>query len=148
MINMLWHLTGTCAGCSDCACVSSGPSHAHMQQQPGQVQSAIPSASLSLPASSYGSSASASGYSHPVPSTQGSMIQGPGPGYGSSSSSSSTSSSSSSSSRSNLNMQSNQGELGIEEPNHQELALFYGTEYFQAYELNTPKRPGLDYHKL
>ncbi|KAL7399615.1 hypothetical protein ABVT39_027604 [Epinephelus coioides] len=87
--------------------MSNGPSHAPMQQQSGQVQSAIPSASLSLPASSYGSSAS--GYSHAVPSSQGSMIQGPGPGYGSSSSSSSTSSSSSSSSsRSNLNMQSNQ----------------------------------------
>lgn len=116
MINMTLHHMGTCAGCSDCACVSSGPSHAPMQQQSGQVQSAIPSASLS----GYGSSAPASGYSHAAPSSQGSMIQGPGPGYGSSSSSSSTSSSSSSSSRSNLNMQSNQGEPGIEEPNHQD----------------------------
>lgn len=113
----------------DCTCVLSGPSHAPMQQQSGQVQSAIPSASLSLPASSYGSSASASGYSHTAPSSQGSMIQGPGPGYGSSSSSSSTPSSSSSSSRSNLNMQSNQGEPGIEEPNHQKSVCFNGQEY-------------------
>ncbi len=103
------------------ACVSSGPSHAPIQQQSGQVQSAIPSASLSLPANSYGGSASASGYSHTAPSSHGSMIQGLGPGYGSSASSSSTSSSSSSSSRSNLNMQSNQGEPGIEEPNQQGL---------------------------
>ncbi|XP_078111530.1 protein LSM14 homolog B isoform X4 [Sander vitreus] len=88
--------------------MSNGPSHVPMQQQSGQVQSAIPSASLSLPASGYGSSAPASGYSHAASASQGSMIQGPGPGYGSSSSSSSTSSSSSSSSRSNLNMQSNQ----------------------------------------
>lgn len=138
MIGMLWHHMGTRAGCSDCACVSSGPSHAPMQQQSGQVHSAIPSASLSLPASSYGSSASASGYSHALPSSQGSMIQGPGPGYGSSSSSS-TSSSSSSSSRSNLNMQSNQGEPGVEEPNHRELVHFYGKEYLQANELDTPK---------
>lgn len=146
---MVWHHMGTCAGCSDYACVSSGPSHAPMQQQSGQVQSAIPSTSLSLPASSYGGSASASGYSHAAPSSQGSMIQGPGPGYGSSSSSSSTSSSSSSSSssRSNLNMQSNQGETDIEEPNHQELVHFNGKEYFQAYALNTPKHLGL-YHTL
>ncbi|XP_029012629.1 calcium-responsive transactivator-like isoform X2 [Betta splendens] len=89
--------------------MSNGPSHTPMQQQSGQVQSSIPSASLSLPGNSYGSSAAVSGYSHAAPSSQGSMIQGPGPGYGSSSSSSSTSSSSSSSStRSNLNMQSNQ----------------------------------------
>lgn len=108
------------------ACVSSGPRHAPMQQQSGQVQSAIPSASLSLPASGYGSSASS--YSHTSPSSQGSMIQGPGPGYGSSSSSSSTSSSSSSSSRSNLNMQSNPGEPGTEKPIQ---------EYFQGYGLNT-----------
>lgn len=104
-----------CTGCSDCACVSSGPSHAPMQQQSGQVQSSISSTSLSLPGNSYGSSASVSGYSHAAPPSQGSMIQGPGPGYGSSSSSSSTSSSSSST-RSNLNMQSNQGEPGLEEP--------------------------------
>ncbi|XP_031649816.1 calcium-responsive transactivator isoform X7 [Oncorhynchus kisutch] len=79
--------------------MSNGPSHAPMQQQAGQTQSAGPSStSLSLPASTHGS---ASGYSHPVPpSSQGSMIQGLGPGYGSSSSSST-------SSRSNLNMQSN-----------------------------------------
>ncbi|XP_067383235.1 calcium-responsive transactivator-like isoform X5 [Channa argus] len=82
--------------------MSNGPSHAPMQQQSGQVQSAVPSTSLSLPANSYGSSASS--YSHAAPSSQGSMIQGPGPGYGSSTSSST----SSSSSRSNLNMQSNQ----------------------------------------
>ncbi|KAK1898000.1 Calcium-responsive transactivator [Dissostichus eleginoides] len=50
--------------------MSNGPSHAPMQQ------SAIPSASLSQPASSYGSSAPASGYSHSAPSSQGSMIQG------------------------------------------------------------------------
>lgn len=112
-------------GRSDCACVSSGLSHAHMQQQSGQVQSAIPSATLSLPASSYGSSASGPGYSHSVSSTQGTMVQGPGLGYGSSSSSSSsTSSSASSSSRSNLNMQSNQGEAGVERPSHQEFAHF------------------------
>ncbi|XP_030590687.1 calcium-responsive transactivator isoform X2 [Archocentrus centrarchus] len=86
--------------------MSNGPNHAPIQQQSGQVQSAIPSTSLSLPASSYGSSVP--GYSHAAPSSQGSMIQGPGPGYASSSSSSSTSSSSSSSSRSNLNMHSNQ----------------------------------------
>ncbi len=145
---MMWHHMGMCAGCSDCACVSSGPSHAPMQQQSGQVQSAIPSTSLSLPASSYGGSASASGYSHAAPSSQGSMIQGPGPGYGSSSSSSSTSSSSSSSSRSNLNMQSNQGETDIEEPNHQELVHYYGKEYSQVYALNTPKHFGLDYNTL
>lgn len=126
MINMMRLHMRMCAGCSDCACVSSGPSHAPMQQQSGQVQSAIPSTSLSMPASSYGSSASASGYSHTAPSSQASMIQGHGPGYGSSSSSSSTSSSSSSSSRSNLNMQSNQGEPGIGESNHQELVRFYG----------------------
>lgn len=126
MINMTWYHMGRCAGCSDCACVSSGPSHAPMQQQSGQVQSAIPSTSLSLPASSYNSSASAPGYSHAAPSSQGSMIQGPGPGYGSSSSS--TSSSSSSSSRSNLNMQSNQGEPGIEEPSDQN-----GKRYFQIF---------------
>ncbi|XP_064779459.1 calcium-responsive transactivator-like isoform X4 [Oncorhynchus masou masou] len=79
--------------------MSNGPSHAPMQQQAGQTQSAGPSStSLSLPASTHGS---ASGYSHPVPpSSQGSMIQGLGPGYGSSSSSST-------SSRSNINMQSN-----------------------------------------
>lgn len=116
---------GLCTGCSDCACVSSGPSHAPMQQQPGQVQSAIPSTALSLPASGYGSSASASGYGHAGPSSQGNMIQGPGPGYGSSSSSSTTSSSSSSSSRSNLNMQSNQGEPGIEDLNYYELAISF-----------------------
>lgn len=143
MINMTWHHMGTCAGCSDCACVSSGPSHAPMQQQSGQVQSAIPSASLSLPASGYGSSAPASGYSHAAPSSQGSMIQGPGPGYGSSSSSSSTSSSSSSSSRSNLNMQSNQGEPGIEEPNHQDIwSNFMERNTFRLMD------SGLDYHKL
>lgn len=119
VVNMIWHHRGMCGGCSDCACVLSGPSHAPMQQQSGQVQSAIPSTSLSLPASSYGSSVP--GYSHAAPSSQGSMIQGPGPGYGSSSSSSSTSSSSSSSSRSNLNMHSNQGEPGIVKPSHQEL---------------------------
>lgn len=96
-----------------------------MQQQSGQVQSAIPSATLSLPANSYGSSASGPGYSHSVSSTQGSMVQGPGLGYGSSSSSSSsTSLSASSSSRSNLNMQSNQGEPGVEQPSHQEFAQF------------------------
>lgn len=139
MSNMTQYYMGMCAGCSHCACVSSGPSHAPMQQQSVQVQSAIPSTSLSLPASSYGSSASASGYSHAVPSTQASMIQGPGPGYGSSSSSSSTSSSSSSSSRSNLNMQSNQGEPGIEKPNCQELVHFHGKECFQPYEMNTSK---------
>ena len=116
------------------ACVSSGPSHAPMQQQSGQGKSAIPSASLSLPASGYSSLASS--YSHAAPSSQGSMIQGPGPGYGSSSSSSSTSSSSSSSSRSNLNMQSNQGELGTEKPLQ---------EYFQGYGVDT-KAP--DYHTL
>lgn len=138
MINMIWYHMGMCTGCSDCACVSSGPSHAPMQQQSGQVQSAISSTSLSLPANSYGSSASASGYSHAAPSSQGSMIQGPGPGYGSSSSS--TTSSSSSSSRSNLNMQSNQGEPGIEEPKNQKSVHFYGKEYFQAYELKTLKR--------
>ncbi|XP_034067075.1 calcium-responsive transactivator-like isoform X2 [Gymnodraco acuticeps] len=82
--------------------MSNGLSHAPMQQ------SAIPSASLSQPASSYGSSAPTSGYSHSAPSSQGSIIQGPGSGYGSSSSSSSTPSASSSSSRSNLNLQSNQ----------------------------------------
>lgn len=126
MINVPWHLMGTWAGCSDCACVSSGPSHAHMQQQQsGQVQSTIPSTTLSLPASSYGSSASAPGYSHSVPSTHGSMAHGPGLGYGSSSSSSSsTSSSSSSSTRSNLNMQSNQGEPGVKWPDCQEFAHF------------------------
>lgn len=116
VVNMTWHHRGMCGGCSDCACVLSGPNHAPMQQQSGQVQSAIPSTSLSLPASSYGSSVP--GYSHAAPSSQGSMIQGPGPGYGSSSSSSSTSSSSSSSSRSNLNMHSNQGEPGIVKPSH------------------------------
>nr|XP_019951839.1 PREDICTED: calcium-responsive transactivator isoform X2 [Paralichthys olivaceus] len=82
--------------------MSNGPGHAPMQQQSGQTQSALPSTSLSLPASSYGGSAS--GYSHAAPSSQGSMIQGPGPGYGSSSSSSS--------SRNNLNMQSNQAQAG------------------------------------
>lgn len=77
-----------------------------MQQQSGHVQTAIPPTTLST----YGSSASASGYSHAGPSSQGSMIQGPGTGYGSSSSTTS-----SSSSRSNLNMQSNQGEPGVEQ---------------------------------
>lgn len=140
MINMIWYHMEKCTGCSECACVSSGPSHAPMQQQSGQVQSTIPSTSLSLPANSYGSSASASGYSHAAPSTQGSMIQGPGPSYGSSSSSSSTSSSSSSSSsRSNLNMLSNQGEPGIEESNNQKSVHAYGKKYFQAYELQTQK---------
>lgn len=137
MINMIWYHMGMCTGCSDCACVSSGPSHAPMQQQSGQVQSAIPATSLSLPANSYGSSASASGYSHAALSSQGSMIQGPGPSYGSSSSSSTSSSSSSSSSRSNLNMQSNQGEPGIEDPNNQKSVHVYGNQYFQAYELKT-----------
>lgn len=113
------------------------------QQPPGQVQSAIPPASLSLPPSGFGSSASASGYSQPVPSTQGSMIPGPGPGYGSSSSSSSTSSSSSSSSRSNLNMQSNQGEL--EEPNYLELADCYKGILLGLWVLHIPR---LDYQKL
>lgn len=129
MINVPWHLMGTWAGCSDSACVSSGPSHAHMQQpqqQSGQVQSTIPSTTHSLPTSSYGSSASGPGYSHTVPSTQGSMVHGPGHGYGSpSSSSSSISSSSSSSTRSNLNVQSSQGEPGVKWPNCQEFAHFH-----------------------
>lgn len=127
------------------ACVSSGPSHAPMQQQSGQLQSAVPSGSLGLPASSYGGSASASGYSHAVPSSQGSMIQGPGPGYGSSSSSSSTSSSSSSSSRSNLNMQSNQGEPGIEEPNHQELVCFMWRNIFRLKKWTQRNNEGLTF---
>lgn len=91
MTDTLWHLRTWRAGCSDCACMSSGPINAHMQQQlSSQVQ-------LANPASSFGSS----GYSHSTPSSQGSMIQGPGPG-------------SSSSSRSNLNMQSHQGEPGTD----------------------------------
>lgn len=88
----------TWQGSPDCACVSSGPSHAHMKS--GHYQS---------PSSSYGGSVSS--YSHVAPSSQGSMIQSSGP-YDSSSSSS-TSLSFSPSSCSNLNMQSSQGETGI-----------------------------------
>nr|XP_057908403.1 calcium-responsive transactivator-like isoform X2 [Doryrhamphus excisus] len=91
--------------------MSNGPSHDPMQHQFAQVHPTFPSASLNLPASSYNSLASASGYNPTVSSSQGNMSQGPGPGYGYASSSSSTPSSSSSSSCSNLNMQSSQVSL-------------------------------------
>ncbi|XP_041954655.1 calcium-responsive transactivator-like isoform X5 [Alosa sapidissima] len=73
--------------------MSNGPSHAPMQQQQQPSQTPLPSStSMSLPASGHHSLAS--GYSHPVPSSQ--AMQHQGQGYVSSAS------------RSNLNMQSNQ----------------------------------------